>query len=36
MTAKKFETNNTTVAFNILYTPYNSQEIRHAYISKHN
>ena len=32
---KKIETNK-TIALDILYVPYNSQEIRHAYISKHN
>ena len=33
---KKFESNNQSVALNILYVPYNTKEIRHAYISKHN
>ena len=33
---KKFETDNKTIALNILYVPYNSEEIRHPYISKHN
>ena len=33
---KRFESNNQSVALNILYVPYNTKEIRHAYISKHN
>ena len=33
---RKFECNNKTVALNILYVPYNTKEIRQAYISKHN
>ena len=33
---KKFESNNKSIALNILYVPLNSQEIRHAYKSKHN
>ena len=33
---KKFDTNNKTIAVNILYVPYNSKEIRHAYILKYN
>ena len=34
---RKFECNNNkTIAFNILYVPYNTKEIRQAYISKHN
>ena len=33
---KKFETNNKTITLNILYIPYNSEDIRYAYISKHN
>ena len=33
---KKFETNNKTIALNILYVPCNSEEIRLAYISKPN
>ena len=36
MTGKKFETNNKMIATNILYVPYNSKQIRPAYISKHN
>ena len=27
---KKFETNDKTIALNILYIPHNSKEIRHA------
>ena len=33
---KKFELNNESIAFNILYVPYNIKEIRHAYKSKYN
>ena len=33
---KKFESNNKSIALNILYVPYNTKEIRHAYKSKHN
>ena len=33
---KKFETNEKAISLNILYVPRNSEEIRHAYISKHN
>ena len=33
---KKFETNNKTIALNVLYVPHNNEEIRHSYISKHN
>ena len=33
---KKFELNNKSVAFNILYVPYNTEKIRHAYKSKYN
>ena len=33
---KKFECNNKTIALNILYVPYNTKEIRQAYISEHN
>ena len=32
---KKFESNNKSIALNILSVPHNSQEIRHAYKSKH-
>ena len=33
---KKFELNNTSIALNVLYVPYNTEEIRHAYKSKDN
>ena len=33
---KKFEQNNKTIALNILFVPYNTKQIRHAYISKYN
>ena len=33
---KKFESNNKSIALNILYVPHNTEEIRHAYISKYN
>ena len=33
---RKFECNNKAIALNILYVPYNTKEIRQAYISKHN
>ena len=33
---KKFESNNKSIAFNILYVPHNTKEIRHAYKSKYN
>ena len=33
---KKFEQNNKTIALNILYVPYNTNEIKQAYISKYN
>ena len=33
---KKFESNNKLIALNILYVPYNTEEIRHAYKSKYN
>ena len=33
---RKFECSNKTIALNILYVPYNTKEIRQAYISKHN
>ena len=33
---RKFECNNKTIALNILYVPYNTKEIKQAYISKHN
>ena len=33
---KKFESNNKSIALNILYVPYNTEKIRHAYKSKYN
>ena len=33
---KKFESNNKSIALNILYVPYNTKEIGPAYVSKHN
>ena len=33
---KKFEQNNRTIALNILYVPYNTKQIRPAYVSKYN
>ena len=33
---QKFEQNNKTIALNILYVPYNTEEIRVVYKSKHN
>ena len=33
---KKFEQNNTTVAFNLLFVPYSTKQIRRAHISKYN
>ena len=33
---KKFEQNNKTIAFNILFVPYNTKKIRLAYKSKYN
>ena len=33
---KKFESNNKSIALNILYVPHNTAKIRHAYNSKHN
>ena len=33
---RKFEPNNKSVAFNILYIPYITEKIGHAYKSKHN
>ena len=32
---KNFESNNKSIALNILYVPHNTKEIRHAYKSKH-
>ena len=33
---KKFESNNKSFALNILYVPYNTEQIRHGYKLKHN
>ena len=33
---KKFELNNKSIVLNILYVPYITEEIRHAYVSKCN
>ena len=33
---RKVEQNNKTIALNILYVPYNTKEIKQAYISKYN
>ena len=33
---KKFESKNKSIALNILYVPYNTEKIRHAYKSKYN
>ena len=33
---KKFEPNNKSIALNILFVPYNAENIRLAYKSKHN
>ena len=33
---KKFESNNKSIALNILYVPHNTKEIRHVYKSKYN
>ena len=33
---EKFQSNNKSIALNILYVPYNTEGIRHAYKSKHN
>ena len=33
---KQFESNNKSIALNILYVPYNTEKIRHAYNSKYN
>ena len=34
--SKKFESNNKSIALNILFAPFNTKEIRLAYKSKHN
>ena len=33
---KKFESNNKSIALNVLYVPNNHEKIRFAYVSKHN
>ena len=33
---KKFESNNESIALNILYVPHNTEKVRHAYKSKYN
>ena len=33
---KKFELNNKSIALNVLYVPYNTEKIKHAYKSKYN
>ena len=33
---RKFEQNNKTIALNILFIPYNTKQIRPAYLSKYN
>ena len=33
---KKFESNNKSIALNILHVPHNTKEVRHAYKSKYN
>ena len=33
---KKFEQNNKTIVLNILFIPYNTEQIKQAYISKYN
>ena len=33
---KKFESNNKSIALNILYVPHNTEKIRYAYKSKYN
>ena len=33
---KKFESNNKSVALNVLYVPHNTEKIRHGYKSKYN
>ena len=32
----EFEKNKKTIVLNMLYIPYNTEKIRHAYKSKHN
>ena len=33
---EKFETNNKSIALNVLFAPHRKQEIRQAHASKHN
>ena len=33
---KQIETNKKTIAFNVLFSPLNCEQIKQAYISKHN
>ena len=33
---KKFDSNNKSIALNVLYLPHNTEKIRHAYKSKYN
>ena len=33
---KRFESNNKSIALDILYVPYNTEKVRHAYKSKYN
>ena len=33
---KKFKLNNKSIVLNILYIPHNTEEIKHAYMSKYN
>ena len=33
---KKFELDNKSIALNVLYLPYNTEELIHAYKSKYN
>ena len=33
---KKFELNNKSILLNILYIPHNTEEMKHAYMSKYN
>ena len=35
-TGKRYESNNKSVALNILYVPNNTEKIRHAYKSRYN
>ena len=33
---EKFETNNKTIALNVMFSPSNGKKVKKAYISKHN